>query len=41
MIAGMASTDPTNPTQPKPAAGRLLGLIQQYMRNNPDGGSAP
>lgn len=41
VIAGVSGIDPTNLTQAMPAAGGLLGLIQQYMRNNPGGGSAP
>ena len=40
VIAGVSGIDPTNLTQAMPAAGGLLGLIQQYMRNNPGGGSA-
>jgi hypothetical protein len=36
MIASQAGIDPSNPNAAPPAGG-LLGLIQEYMRNDPDG----
>jgi hypothetical protein len=38
LLATVAGADPLNPTQPPPSAGGLLGLMQDYMRNNPDVG---
>jgi hypothetical protein len=40
LLAGVAGTDPANPTQAAPPAGGLLGLLREYMRNDPDGGAA-
>ncbi|QOG17259.1 hypothetical protein [Bradyrhizobium sp. SEMIA] len=36
MISGTPGSDPSKPV---PQAGGLLGMIQDYMRNNPDGGT--
>jgi len=35
-VAGMRGTDPLGPV---PQAGGLLGMLQDYMRDNPDGGA--
>jgi hypothetical protein len=37
LIASVAGIDPSNPGQPP--AGGLLALLQEYLRNNPDGDS--
>jgi hypothetical protein len=39
LIAGIAGTDPSSPTQASPPAGGLLGLIQEYLRDDPNGGA--
>jgi hypothetical protein len=39
LLSSVAGTDPSDPTQPARPVGGLLGLIQNYMRNNPDSGS--
>jgi len=35
LIASVTGSDSSDPMQFQPPAGGLLGLIQEYMRNNP------
>ncbi|WP_316204907.1 MULTISPECIES: hypothetical protein [unclassified Bradyrhizobium] len=35
MIASVTGSDPSDPAQFQPRAGGLLGMIQDYMRDNP------
>ena len=41
LLASIAGTDAWDSTRPAPPAGGLLGLIREWMRNNPDGGAVP